>query len=281
MKPLKLLAALAAVCCLCPALPAAAQEPVSIYPVEESTPVLREVIAQENQIVKLYDAPPGYAPERLKEADFEKQGVRYHATDVLRVRENYKEERKLAAQTVTVSHENKDAAPLTPILDYELDGFTGQLRLDYSSVSTTPSGTNRYSYQVTDTREIAGLARNDTYAIPKTAQKNGVSLSLADVAWTSMGDSYTALATYTGTGYGSHAAGYTTTASYVGEVRRETLESVTWQVVYEGEPVPESPLGAYAFLGAVAFLAGGAVFLTIWSRRRKRHIVVLGKEDGE
>ena len=281
MKPLKLLAALAAVCCLCPALPAAAQEPVSIYPVEESTPVLREVIAQENQIVKLYDAPPGYAPERLKEADFEKQGVRYHATDVLRVREIYKEERKLAAQTVTVSHENKDAAPLTPILDYELDGFTGQLRLDYSSVSTTPSGTNRYSYQVTDTREIAGLARNDTYAIPKTAQKNGVSLSLADVAWTSMGGSYTALATYTGTGYGSHAAGYTTTASYVGEVRRETLESVTWQVVYEGEPVPESPLGAYAFLGAVAFLAGGAVFLTIWSRRRKRHIVVLGKEDGE
>ncbi len=281
MKPLKLLVALAAVCCLCPTLPAAAQEPVSIYPVEESTPVLREVIAQENQIVKLYDAPPGYAPERLKEADFEKHGVRYHATDVLRVRENCKEECKLAAQTVTVSHENKDATTLSPILDYELDGFTGQLRLDYSSVTTAPTGTNRYSYQVTDTREIGGLARNDTYAIPKTAQKNGVSLSLADVAWTSMGDSYTALATYTGTGYGSRAAGYTTTASYVGEVRRETLESVTWQVVYEGEPIPESPLGAYAFLGAVAFLAGGAVFLTIWSRRRKRPIVVLGKEDGE
>ena len=25
------------------------------------------------------------------------------------------------------------------------------------------------------------------------------------------------------------------TASYIGEVRRETLETVTWQVLYEGE----------------------------------------------
>ena len=138
---------------------------------EENVPVLREVIVRENQIAKLYDAPPGYASDRLREADFERQGVRYHAADVLQMRENYREERKLAAQTVTVSHEHKDAAPLSPILDYEQDGFTGQLRLDYNSISTLPAGSNRYSYQVTDTREIAGLARNDTYAIPKTASK--------------------------------------------------------------------------------------------------------------
>lgn len=203
MNPMKLLAALAAVCCLCPALPAGAQEaePVTVSPIlveEENVPVLREVIVRENQIAKLYDAPPGYASDRLREADFERQGVRYHAADVLQMRENYREERKLAAQTVTVSHEHKDAAPLSPILDYEQDGFTGQLRLDYNSISTLPAGSNRYSYQVTDTREIAGLARNDTYAIPKTASKNGVSLSLADVNWTCLGDSYTALATYTG-----------------------------------------------------------------------------------
>ena len=282
MKSTKLLAVLAAVCCLCPALPAGAQEPVTVSPIlveEESAPVLREVIVRENQIAKVYDAPPGYAPERLKEADFQRQGVRYHATDVLRVRENYKEERKLAAQTVTVSHEHTDAAPLSPILDYELDGFTGQLRLDYDSISAAPTGSNRYSYQVTDTREISGLARNDTYAIPKTASKNGVSLTLADVSWTCMGDSYTALATYTVVGYGSRTTGYTTTASYIGEVRRETLGSVTWQVLYEGEPIPESR--AYVFLGAVVLLAGGAVFLAVWNRRRSRHIVVLGKEGSE
>jgi len=283
MKPLKLLAVLAAVCCMCPALPAGAQEisePAAaglIVVEEESGPVLRDVITQGNQIVKVYDAPPGYSSELLKEPDFEKQGIRYHTETVLQVRENRKEESKLAAQTVTVSHENKEAIPLSPILDYELDGYSGQLQLDYNSLSTVAAGNSRYSYTVTDTREISGLARNDTYAIPKTAQKNGVSLTLTDVAWTSMGDSYTALATYTGTGYGTHTTGYTTTASYVGEVRRETLESVTWQVIYEGEPVPGNHLGVYIFLGAAVILAGGAVCLMI--RNRRRHIAEQGKES--
>lgn len=253
----KLLASLLlACCCLCAALPVSAEPP---YLVDgDPQPVLRDVITENNgdvyRISKVYDAPPGYPPESLVEADFEKQGIRYQAGDVIQVRENHREETKLAAQTMSLSHERKEGAVLAPILDYSMDGFTGQLQLDRNSIVTAPTGQKGYSYTVTDTREISGLARNDTYAVPKTASKNGVALKLADVSWTNLGTSYTATAVYTGTGYGSKTTGYSTTAVYTGEVHRDTLDSVTWKVIYEGTPIPEPETGPNPYIVSLSIL---------------------------
>ena len=172
-----------------------------------------------------------------------------------------------------MSHEQENGAGavLAPLLDYDADGYTGQLALDSASVCTAPADKKSYSYTVSDSRDFTNLPRNDTYSIPKTATKNGVSLKLADVAWTATGDGlYSATALYTGTGYGSKVTGYTTTASYTGTVARSTLKSVTWKVIYEGTPLlapePEPDLAAF-FLNAWAItivLLAASIFLTVY-----------------
>jgi len=273
------------------ALPVSAQQP---YPAEgtEEKPVLRDVLTESDgdtyRIIKFYDAPPDYSPALLAEEDFEKQGVLYTAGDIIQIRENHAEERKLASQTVSLSHEEKETPVLSPLLDYSMDGFSGQLRLDMDSISTVPTGEKRYAYTVSDTQEIAGLARNDTYSIPKSMMKNGVSLSLADVSWTDLGTSYTATATYTGTAYGKRASGYTTTAIYMGEVSRDTLESVTWKVIYEGTPVSPAPgsrsEGASPLLILCAvlipiLLTGGVLLYLFVFKKGKRKYAGEDEED--
>ena len=81
--------------------------------------------------------------------------------------------------------------------------------------------------------------------VPATAVKNGVTLNLANVDWQVTGtdlvgevlapSSFQAVATYTGKAYYKAADGYITTAEYVGEISRDGLESITYQVLYLGE----------------------------------------------
>ena len=54
--------------------------------------------------------------------------------------------------------------------------------------------------------------------------------------------SYQAIATYSGKSSYSYATGYVTTAEYRGEVTAQGIESITYTVVFTGEPVvPEEP----------------------------------------
>ena len=188
-----------------------------------------------------HTVPPEYPSGELGKEGFQKEGRDYVREAVLKVKENYVTESRLASQTVTVSHEGREgaAARFVPFLDYENGGYQGQLTLDASTIFTEAAGTQSYSYPLSETREYTGLQRNDTYYIPKSVLKNGVTLALADVEWTAMGDgTYRAQARYAGTGYGSRTTGYLSTGAYVGTVERKTLESVTYKVIYAGKPLP-------------------------------------------
>ena len=103
----------------------------------------------------------------------------------------------------------------------------------------------RQAYTLKDVREFSGLDRNDPYYIPKTSQKNGVTLQLADVQWTPMASAaensevpslFRATATYTGTGWGSKASGYLAAASYSGEVTKTESGDQMISIVYEEIP---------------------------------------------
>lgn len=48
---------------------------------------------------------------------------------------------------------------------------------------------------------------------------------------------YTAYATYTGTGYGTRATSYTNTAYYTGTVKKVSDGDVICSIVYRGEPL--------------------------------------------
>lgn len=56
---------------------------------------------------------------------------------------------------------------LQPMIDYEQDGYSGQLLLQSDSITTVEAGHESYSYTVSDTREYPNLDRNDMAYIPK------------------------------------------------------------------------------------------------------------------
>lgn len=282
-KFMPLLAA-AALCFSIAASPVRAEETGPYLVDPEPAPVLRDIQlgadAEHPSITKTYEVPPGYDPIRLSEAGFEKDGIQYAGTEPILLRENYQTQTKIVSQATAVSHENKGdvTALFAPILDYSMDGFSGQLQLDRASIATTSTGQKGYSYTVTDRREIAGLARNDTYAIPKTAVKNGVTLKLADISWTNLGTSYTATATYMGTGRGTKTTGYTSTACYMGEVCKEELVSRTYKIIYEGTlppvPLPEPPVWPWVLAVSAAAMALAGILLA-WRLHYNTRIYVL------
>lgn len=253
---------------------------------KQSSPVLKDVQTitggEQRQIIKLYDLPPNY-DFTLLESGFDKNGYRYRLGDMLYVSDNYDKQTRFESQMVTVSHEKKEGASgqFSPLLDYEGDGFAGQLKLDTASINTQSAGSKNYSYTVTDTREFTGLERSDSYYVPKTAEKNGVSLSLKDIQWTNMGSGgYRATAQYSGTGTSSRVTGYISTGTYIGEVTKSTLESVTYKMIYEGSAIPPiSPsLVPYVLCGiGVIILIGIAILLFIYRKNVKIYGLLNGR----
>ena len=241
-----------------------------------SPAVLKDVrmVHEDNQhlMIKTFEVPPDFDPAGLTEADFKKNGYSYKMSYLLQVSENYSHESKLASQTVTITHKEQDeaVAKLAPLLDYSEGGFSGQLTLNLDSIFTEPSDQSSYTYRLTETREYTGFERNDTYGVPKTVNKGGATLQLVDVSWTPMGDGrYNAEASYAGTATGSTVNDYQSTATYVGQVNKDVLESVTYAVVYEGSAIPLPPPDYWPYILAtvlVCALAGTGVVLFV---RRK------------
>lgn len=239
-------------------------------------------------LVKTFLVPADTDPQTLIEKNLTRRGVSYEVSDIL-FRELLGEtEKKTVSQTVTMDSETDKTEDILslmkPAMDYREDGFSGTLALDRDSIQAKEAGTSNYSYQLKETKEFTGLDRNDPYYIPKTTEKNGITLSLADVEWTPMASGaensevpslFSATALYTGTAWGSKAEGYTVTASYTGEVSRATLGNVVYSIVYEAVQ-PESgafPWGAVglAVLGVILVAAGGfGIFWVIATRPRKK-----------
>jgi len=250
-------------------------------------PTLKDVRAVEQGgqtlLVKTWDVPPGYDSEQLVEPDFEKGGLHYKRAYVLLVSENYDSQKKLASETVTVPHDNKDDAmvKLQPIIEYNQGGFTGQLTLNTDAIVTEAAGQSSYSYAVTDVREYPGLERNDPYNIPKTVEKNGVQLQLVDLSWKQFGESsYTATVSYRGTASGTAVSGYVSTATYMGEVSKSALNSVTYAVVYEGSLIPPPPFdfSPYLLTGGGALLALIVAAVLLSRRDNTKVYAMIGRE---
>ena len=246
------------------------------YDAGPASPVLKDVRAVEQGrqtlLVKTWDVPPGYDPELLVENGFERSGLFYKRAYILLVSENYDNMSRLASETATVSHETKDEAMalLQPIIEYNQDGYTGQLTLNADAIVTGAAGQNSYSYAVTDVREYPGLERSDPYLVPKSVEKNGVRLQLADIGWSQPGDGgYTATANYRGTATGTATTGYVTTAAYMGEVSKNVLDSVTYAVVYEGSLIPPPPFDFSPYL-----LIGGGIIIALIAAA-----FILGRQD--
>ncbi len=222
----------------------AAEVPVSM---------VAENINGQQRIVKTYELPPGTDPESLKEPSFDYDGFTYTWAYTTKEEHTFLET-KAVTESVTVETEKKnlDAVleKLAPTISYDEDGFSGELALDHTTISTEAAGYETRSGKVTATKTIGPLDRNDMSYVPATTVKDGRTLTLSNVEWQVIGtdqvgdmlspSSYQAVATYSASTSYQVATGYVSTAEYKGTVTSSGVESITYTVVYVGtEIVPE------------------------------------------
>ena len=259
------------------------------------------------QLIKTYTLPPGADPRQLVEEPFELEGWHYTFADIVK-EENQVSDRKYDTETVTLETDTKDLGKileqLAATLDYDDGTYSGVLNLDHTAIRTEAAGYTSQARNVSVTKTIGPLDRNDMSYVPATTVKDGVTLSLSGVDWQGIGTdlvgddlapaSYQAVATYSGKSYHRVATGYITSANYVGEVSRNDVESVTYKVTYLGTesgsstPVPErgsiraAGLPGKVFPYALGVLAAGTVaVLGVLLFRSRRTLRQLQEEDLE
>ena len=266
---------------------------VNAFALEVPTDTVVQNLNGSQQVIKTFTVAPGTDPQELIEEPFELEGYLYSFADITKV-ENFADDSKYHTETVTVETAKDDLAmileQLAPTMEYADGKYSGTLALDHTSLHTEATGYSPKSYTVSETKTIGQLDRNDMSYVPATAVKNGVTLNLANVDWQVTGtdlvgevlapSSFQAVATYTGKAYYKAADGYVTTAEYVGEISREGLESITYQVLYLGEEaatgndaggVMRTVMAGWPFvLGGGALLA--VVILAVLLLRSRREV---------
>ena len=251
---------------------------VSAFAAQIPDSLVVENLNGQQRLVKTYTLSPEVDPDELKEEDFSYDGYLYTWAYTTKVEHPYLES-KTVTETVTVNTAKNDLAQilaeLSPSMPYEKDGFSGELALDHTTLSTEASGyTTKYS-KTTETKVIGNLDRNDMSYVPATTVKNGKTLSLANVEWQVTGtdlvgealmpSQYQAVATYSAKASYQAATGYVTTAEYIGDVTHEGVESVTYVLTYIGteanhKGVSAAQVGAF-FADHFPWILGGIVLI--------------------
>ena len=207
-------------------------------------------------MVKTYALGPEEPPESIPTESFEKFGSTYTLSDILvkEVQMNEKMEHMEVIEINTVSNVMDDVMKqIAPTIEYENDGFAGELALDVSTITCTVAGYKTSSHEVKKTREYPHLSDSDLSLIPKSITEGGTSYQLADVVfqpqnsvnvdYESIPTSYTAIATYSATTSSKKVTGYVTTAEYKGTISRESTGQIIYTAIFIGDkviiPTPE------------------------------------------
>lgn len=256
------------------------------------------ILDQDNrEIRKVYDLSPNTDPSTLPMQQFERDGLLYECTDVLR-EVIIGSETQVITQTETVESDKKDMETILSLLPQEKEvtteeDFSGTLHLDLDSIKTEPAGYGSSTKPVTATRTYPNLASQDINHLPKSITEGGRTLNLQDVQWQTdntynaddyeIGDRYTAICTYSGTKTVSYVKGYTTTADYVGDVHRTGVTMIRYTIIFTGKEIPEPepvvadepesefPVAALIIGGLILVaVAGGCGAYMLVKRRKER-----------
>ena len=219
-----------------------------------SAPKLYPVSVTENnvkgrrEIIKTYELSPNEKPSDIPRDSFERDGFLYEIADVTK-KDNIKTEQKNHTETIKIDSETKDFDSILKHLpsskEYNNGGFTGTLMLDIGSITVEQAGTRSVAYTISETREYPYLSSNDSSLVPKTiVERYGRTLTLSGVTWRtqsstaidydSIPDSYTAVATYTGTAYNTVVTGYNVTAQYSGIVSKKVTGKTVYTALFIG-----------------------------------------------
>ena len=274
----------------------------SAFAMEIPTDTVVQNLNGSQQLIKTYTLSPDADPQKLIEEPFELEGYAYAFADIVKT-ENHVADTDRNTETVTLETSTNELAgileQLLPVMEYDDGLYSGTLSLDHTSIRTEASGYTTKSRKISTTKTIGPVDRNDMSYVPATTVKDGVTLSLSGVDWQIIGTdvvgdslaptTYQAVASYSGKTYYQAATGYVTTASYVGDITRDGVESVTYKVTYLGTEAEGSALianrGGISMAGlpyALGVLGVGTVAtLAVLLFRSRRALRQLQEEEPE
>lgn len=210
-------------------------------------------------VEKVYVLPKDSDENLIFKEAFTENDVEY-IFEEMKVKDNSEEDTKEYSENVNYHTSTNDAetvvALFSPTVEVTTeDGYAGTLTFDHSTLELTPAGYSSRKFTVTEERSYPNLASADTSLVPKTIDKDGITLTLADIEWITAADEtingtevvvrYTANAIYTGTETKTYVNGYTASADYKGTVTKAVNDTVTYTAVFKENketPVPETDL---------------------------------------
>lgn len=210
-------------------------------------------------VEKVYVLPKDSDESLIPKEAFTESDVEY-VFEEMKVVDNSEEDTKEYVENINYHTSTNDAeaviALFSPTIEVSTeDGYIGVLAFDHSTLELTPAGYSSRKFTVTEERSYPNLASADTSLVPKTIDKDGTTLTLADIEWITAADEtingtevavrYTANAIYTGTETKTYVNGYTASADYKGTVTKAVNDTVTYTAVFKENketPVPETDL---------------------------------------
>lgn len=207
------------------------------------------------EIHKIYELNSDDDPSMIPNEDFQQYGYQYSLRDIIRT-EMPEMETKELTEPITIDSQSNQMEAILPLIPptkdiVTEDGFTGTLALDVSSIEIQSKGTATSSYTVTATRTYPNLAGADLQYIPKITTENGNTLQFSSVEWIAgntanvdgyaITDSYTAIATYSGTATRSYNKGYTVSAEYKGTVSKTNLDKICYTAIFSRNKIQNVP----------------------------------------
>lgn len=249
MKTVKILAVLLLVLCMMP---------FGVF--AEDTLVPTEVIASTKDdyyvLEKVYTLSKGTDESIISREAFTENDIDYVFAE-MKIQDNTVEDTKEHTEVVSFFTSTNDAEAVVPMFAATVevsteDGYIGTLAFDHSTLELSPAGYSSRKFTVTEERSYPNLAFADTSLVPKTIDKDGVTLTLSGIEWISSADEnidgasvavrYTANAVYTGTTTKSYVNGYTASACYKGNVTKVVNDTVTYTAVFKGVKEADAPV---------------------------------------
>ena len=203
------------------------------------------------EIIRTYELTASENPRNISRESFVRDGWLYELADIIK-RETASNDVREHTEIISIDTATNETATILNQLALEMDfqsndGYIGVLYLDIGSIKVETAGTRTTSHTVTATREYPHLSRNDTSFIPKTITDNGRTLTLSKIDWkvqnyttidyAQIPDSYTAIATYTGTASRTAVTGYITTAEYRGTLSKIITGKTVYTAYFIGVPI--------------------------------------------
>lgn len=207
-------------------------------------------------IEKVYVLPKGSDESLIPKDAFTESDVEY-VFEEMKVVDNSEEDTKEYVENINYHTSTNDAeaviALFAPTVDITTeDGYIGVLAFDHSTLELSPAGYSSRKFTVTEERSYPNLASADTSLVPKTIDKDGTTLTLANIEWVTAEDEtisgtdvairYTANAIYTGTETKTYVNGYTASADYKGTVTKVINDTVTYTAVFKENKETNEPM---------------------------------------